>query len=120
MTLAADDPEAQARVATFTQELQELGWSVGRNLGIDYRCSAGDAELTASMLGNWSRLRRASLRPRSTHLSGRCNRRAAACRSYASTSWMIRHSEKRNFVIAITRNEPDCVNPLTFSGPEVN
>jgi putative tryptophan/tyrosine transport system substrate-binding protein len=51
MTLAADDPEAQARVAAFTQELQELGWSVGRNLGIDYRCSAGDAELTRKYAG---------------------------------------------------------------------
>jgi putative tryptophan/tyrosine transport system substrate-binding protein len=37
MNLAADDPEAQARLAAFHQGLQEAGWAVGRNLRIDYR-----------------------------------------------------------------------------------
>ena len=37
MNWAADDPEGQARVAAFEQSLQELGWTVGRNLQIDYR-----------------------------------------------------------------------------------
>jgi hypothetical protein len=40
--LAADDPEAQAYVAAFQQGLQEAGWTVGRNVRIDYRWSAGD------------------------------------------------------------------------------
>jgi putative ABC transport system substrate-binding protein len=44
MNLAADDPEGQARDATFRQALKELGWSEGRNLLIDYRWGAGDAE----------------------------------------------------------------------------
>src|SRR5438874_6427605 len=45
--LAADDPETQARMAAFHQGLQEAGWSVGRNLRIDYRWGrAGDAERT--------------------------------------------------------------------------
>src|SRR6516164_1551386 len=44
MNLAADDPEAQARLAVFHQGLQEAGWSVGRNLQIDYRWGAGDAD----------------------------------------------------------------------------
>jgi putative ABC transport system substrate-binding protein len=44
MTLAADDPEGQARVTAFVQGLQELGWTVGRNVRIDYRWPAGDAE----------------------------------------------------------------------------
>ena len=35
MTLAADDPEAQARVTAFAQELQQLGWSTSRNVRID-------------------------------------------------------------------------------------
>jgi putative ABC transport system substrate-binding protein len=30
--LAADDPESMARIAAFLQGLQELGWSVGRNV----------------------------------------------------------------------------------------
>ena len=42
--LAADDPVAQARNAVFVQGLQALGWSVGRNLQIDYRWSGGDAK----------------------------------------------------------------------------
>jgi putative ABC transport system substrate-binding protein len=40
--LAADDPESMARIAAFLQGLQELGWSVGRNVKIDYRWGAGD------------------------------------------------------------------------------
>jgi putative ABC transport system substrate-binding protein len=31
MNLPADDPEGQARLAAFLQELQEAGWAVGRN-----------------------------------------------------------------------------------------
>ena len=41
MNLAADDQEGQARIAAFQQGLQELGWSVGRNLRIDYRWGGG-------------------------------------------------------------------------------
>jgi ABC-type uncharacterized transport system substrate-binding protein len=43
MNLASDDPEAQARIAAFRQELQQLGWTDGRNVRIDYRWVAGDA-----------------------------------------------------------------------------
>jgi putative tryptophan/tyrosine transport system substrate-binding protein len=45
MNLGSDDAEGQARNAAFLQGLQELGWTVGRNVRIDYRWSAGDAEL---------------------------------------------------------------------------
>src|SRR5262245_265870 len=44
MNLAADDPEAPARIAAFAQGLGEFGWRVGGNLRIDYRWGAGDAE----------------------------------------------------------------------------
>src|SRR2546428_2135137 len=37
MYLAADDVEAQARLAAFTQALKQLGWNDGRNLRIDTR-----------------------------------------------------------------------------------
>jgi putative tryptophan/tyrosine transport system substrate-binding protein len=40
------DPESQARVAMFHARLQELGWTVGRNLRIDYRWAIGDLERT--------------------------------------------------------------------------
>jgi ABC-type uncharacterized transport system substrate-binding protein len=42
--LPADDAEWQARLAAFHQGLQELGWSVGRNVRIDYRLGSGDGE----------------------------------------------------------------------------
>jgi putative ABC transport system substrate-binding protein len=44
MSLAADDPEAPARVSAFAQGLQELGWTVGGNVRIDYRWGAGDTD----------------------------------------------------------------------------
>ena len=44
MHLAADDPEGQSRVAAFLQGLQEAGWAVGRNVNIDVRWAAGEAE----------------------------------------------------------------------------
>jgi putative tryptophan/tyrosine transport system substrate-binding protein len=40
----ADDPEYEARNAAFLQGLGELGWTVGRNVRIDYRWGAGDVE----------------------------------------------------------------------------
>jgi putative ABC transport system substrate-binding protein len=46
MNLAPEDAEGQARVAAFTQGLQEAGWTVGRNARIDIRWAAGDVERT--------------------------------------------------------------------------
>src|SRR5262249_50805842 len=43
-SLAADDPETQARHAAFLQGLQEWGWTTGRNVQIDYRWGAGDID----------------------------------------------------------------------------
>ena len=44
MNIAEDDREAPARIAAFVQQLQQLGWTVGRNLRIDTRWAAPDAE----------------------------------------------------------------------------
>ena len=44
MNLASDDAEGQARLAAFHQGLQQLGWTVGTNVQIDYRWSAGNAD----------------------------------------------------------------------------
>jgi len=44
MTAAADDPESLARVGAFLQGLQELGWTDGRNVRLEYRWGSGDAE----------------------------------------------------------------------------
>ena len=37
MAINTDDPEAQARIAAFVQGLQQLGWTVGKNVRVDYR-----------------------------------------------------------------------------------
>ena len=42
MSLAANDPEDQARIAALRQGLQEVGWTDGRNARIDR--AAGDAD----------------------------------------------------------------------------
>jgi putative ABC transport system substrate-binding protein len=44
MNVAADDPEGKASIAVFKQAMEQSGWSEGRNLRIDYRGAAGDAE----------------------------------------------------------------------------
>jgi putative ABC transport system substrate-binding protein len=46
MHLAADDAEGQARLAAFLEGLQQLGWIDGRNVRIDTRWGAGDADRT--------------------------------------------------------------------------
>jgi putative ABC transport system substrate-binding protein len=45
MSLGADDPAAALRVSTFAQGLQELGWTIGRNVRVEYRWAGGDANL---------------------------------------------------------------------------
>jgi len=44
MNLAADDPEGQTRIVAFVQGLQHSGWTDGRNIRIDTRWAAGDAD----------------------------------------------------------------------------
>jgi ABC-type uncharacterized transport system substrate-binding protein len=46
MSVAADGPEGRARLAAFTNRLQQLGWIDGRNVRFDQRWGAGDAERT--------------------------------------------------------------------------
>ena len=44
MNLAADDLESQRRKRAFVEGLQQLGWTEGRNIRIDTRWGAGDAD----------------------------------------------------------------------------
>ena len=40
-SLSANDPEGQNRIAAFVQGLQDAGWTVGRNIRIDFRWAGG-------------------------------------------------------------------------------
>ncbi|MFZ0262992.1 MAG: ABC transporter substrate-binding protein [Pseudolabrys sp.] len=42
--LAVNDPESKPRTAAFIEGLQQLGWTVGRNVQIEYRWGAGNAD----------------------------------------------------------------------------
>jgi putative ABC transport system substrate-binding protein len=44
MSTAADDREGQARIDAFVQGLRELGWIDGRNVRMDARWAAGNAD----------------------------------------------------------------------------
>ena len=42
MPYAKDNPEGLARLAAFIRELQQLGWTDGRNVKIEYRWDTGN------------------------------------------------------------------------------
>jgi putative tryptophan/tyrosine transport system substrate-binding protein len=42
MNYYADDPDAQARLASFLRGMRQLGWSDGLNVQIDVRWTAGE------------------------------------------------------------------------------
>src|SRR6516164_10272054 len=44
MNTAADDPAGQARLLAFAQTLAQSDWTDGRNVRMDIRWGAGDAE----------------------------------------------------------------------------
>ena len=43
MPFTENDPEEKARNVVFEQSLEQLGWTIGRDLQIDYRSSGGNA-----------------------------------------------------------------------------
>jgi putative ABC transport system substrate-binding protein len=46
MGIGENDPEAKPRAEALQKGFQELGWTEGRNIHLDYRWTAGDLELT--------------------------------------------------------------------------
>jgi putative ABC transport system substrate-binding protein len=53
----ADNALGQARTKPFQQELERLGWAVGRNLAIEYRWAEGRAERYADFAAEFARLK---------------------------------------------------------------
>jgi putative ABC transport system substrate-binding protein len=45
MNRIANDPEASSFVGAFAQGLAELGWTIGRNVRVEYRWGGNDADL---------------------------------------------------------------------------
>ena len=81
MNYASDDAEGQVRLAAFHQGLQQLGWTVGGNVQIDYRWGAGDPDRIRKLAAELSPWRRMSSCQPAVRASQRCNRRPAPCRS---------------------------------------
>ena len=45
MSATPDDPYQTTYLSSFVQGLQERGWTIGRNVGIDFRWGAGNTDL---------------------------------------------------------------------------
>src|SRR5258707_15553245 len=65
--IAANDPDAQTRLAAFVQNLQPLGWTDSRNVRIDYRWGGGDADRVRKYAAELL-----ALRPNVVFASGGC------------------------------------------------
>src|SRR6476659_903413 len=44
MGTVRDDPQTKPRIAAFVQRLEELGWTDGRNVQIEYRWGGGSSD----------------------------------------------------------------------------
>ena len=67
MNTVPDDPVAQAQAKAFQQGLQQLDWTDGRNVRIDYRWTAGDLENSRGTRRSWSRWLRIASSPQTPH-----------------------------------------------------
>jgi len=56
MLYPESDPEGQLRAAAFRQGLDKLGWTVGRNVQIDFQWGLGDPDWIRSAVTQWVRL----------------------------------------------------------------
>jgi len=81
MNSTADDAVSQDRLTALVQGLQELGWTVGRNLQIDYRWGAGNVERYRTFAAELVALTPDILMTVGARLLRLCNARPALCRS---------------------------------------
>src|SRR5512139_2936013 len=64
MLFAEEDPAGKIRIAAFIEGLQQLGWTVGRNIEIDIRWGATDAVLSRRQAAELVTLAPDVVRPR--------------------------------------------------------
>jgi hypothetical protein len=81
MSYPANDPEQLARIAAFVQGLQESGWTVGRNVQIDYRFVADEVERYRTYAADLVALAPDILFAADAPASRRCSRPPALCLS---------------------------------------
>jgi putative ABC transport system substrate-binding protein len=74
MPTAADDRDAQDRIAALLQGLQQLGWTVGRNMRMEYRWETGNVDAMRKSASSWWRWRPTSSLPTAAPPWRRCGR----------------------------------------------
>jgi putative ABC transport system substrate-binding protein len=77
----ADDPLGQARHGVFLQGLQQAGWTIGRNVQIETRWAAGDANRLRTFAAELVALAPDVIPAAAMRVRRRCCRRPAPCRS---------------------------------------
>jgi putative ABC transport system substrate-binding protein len=70
MPFSETDAEGKLELAGFAKQLQDLGWTDGRNLRIDYRWSAGNPERMQTLAKELTALQPDVLFSRSTPVTG--------------------------------------------------
>ena len=88
MPYVASDPQAQIRNAALLQGLQQLGWTVGQNVQIDYRWSAGNEDDTRKYAAELVALAPDVIFASGSTAVGPLQRAIAACRS-CSRSYLL-------------------------------
>src|SRR5262245_40376125 len=83
---AADDVGFQAPFGAFLQGLQELGWTIGRNVRIDTRWATPNAAEIRRHAAELVALAPDVILPLAPRLWGHCCRQPAQCRSCSRTS----------------------------------
>ena len=86
MPAASDDPEYPVRIGAFLQEMQQLGWIIGRNMRIDIRWTSGNADNAHKYAAELVRSPPTSSLPLVPQPSALCCRQHAVCRSYSQLS----------------------------------
>ena len=114
MALAESDPEARAAVAAFTRELDTLGWSVNRNLQIDYRFAAGDAQRLQAFAKELAELPVDLIVTRSTPVLTAVVKQT---RSIPIVFTQVIDAERQGFVATHSRPGANVTGITNFEGP---